>query len=164
MSKYYAVIFRTILFACLGVVAVQMARFDARLSGIDREYEQLAAIRQAQEYAQPIVQLSEQLAAENATFTQVINRARTLLRDKDSELAASREALQQAVASLREQAEDFYAVQEQLKLALERVSQLQAEGTKLRELLREQQRLIEELRQRLDETTSQQHDVCATVL
>ena len=61
------------------------------------------AIADAQDYAGPLVALSEQLASENAMFTQVVDRARDTVTAKELELVQTREALNSAIELLQEQ-------------------------------------------------------------
>lgn len=61
------------------------------------------ATADAQDFAMPLVALSEQLARENAMFTQVIDRARDIVTEKEIELAATKDALNSSIELLQEQ-------------------------------------------------------------
>jgi hypothetical protein len=81
----------------------RVARYDNAQARVEREFEVVVATREAQEYAAPIVQLSEQLASENAMFTEVIDRARALVIDKEAELTQTKEALKDSIELLQDQ-------------------------------------------------------------
>jgi len=81
----------------------QVARFNNAQARAEREFEVMVATREAQEYAAPLVALSEQLASENAMFTKVVDRARDIVVEKDIELAQTREALKDAIELLQDQ-------------------------------------------------------------
>lgn len=61
------------------------------------------SIADAQDFAMPLVVLSEQLARENAMFTKIIDRARDTVASKDIELVSTKEALTSSVELLQEQ-------------------------------------------------------------
>ncbi len=63
----------------------------------------VAAIADAQDFAAPLVSLSEQLARENAMFTQVIDRARDIVTAKEIELVQTKESLNSSIELLQEQ-------------------------------------------------------------
>lgn len=82
-----------------------MAHIDNEsfLSRVRDAETNVAAVADAQDFARPLVGLSEQLARENAMFTQVIDRARDIVTAKDIELAETKEALNSSIELLQEQ-------------------------------------------------------------
>lgn len=99
---------KTTLIACLlafalgwtVVIEYERATF---LVSVNNAQASIDAIADAQNFAMPLIALSEQLARENAMFTQVIDRARDLVRTKETELVQTKEALNSSVELLQEQ-------------------------------------------------------------
>ncbi len=79
---------------------IDRVKFVARVRDAETN---VAAIADAQDFAAPLVALSEQLARENAMFTQVIDRARDLVTAKEIELAQTKESLHSSIELLQEQ-------------------------------------------------------------
>lgn len=79
---------------------IDRTMFVARVSNAQANVD---AIADAQDFAMPLVALSEQLARENAMFTQVIDRARDIVKAKEIELSLARESLNSSIELLQEQ-------------------------------------------------------------
>lgn len=98
-----AVVLLVVMLVVLGQIkALEKTQRDDR-ARINSAMACVEATREAQEYAAPLIALSEQLAHENAMFTEVIDRARTLVQERDVELAQTKEALSDAVKLLQGQ-------------------------------------------------------------
>jgi len=78
---------------------------DARQQ-VEREMARIHATKQAQEYAGPVIALSEQLAAENAMFSGIVEKARALIVVRTDELNRTKDALNHSVGLLRDQIEE----------------------------------------------------------
>jgi HAMP domain-containing protein len=102
-----------LLSAMLGWVVVSEINRTARLAEltnarqqVEREMDRIRATKQAQKYAEPIIALSEQLAAENAMFSTIVEKARALVTARTDELNRTKEALNHSVGLLRDQIEE----------------------------------------------------------
>ncbi len=82
------------------IAEIDRAKFVARVGDAQAKVDAIAA---AQDFAMPLVELSEQLARENAMFTQVIDRARDIVTAKEIELAQVKESLHSSIELLQEQ-------------------------------------------------------------
>jgi len=72
----------------------------------ERELVMVESLRGAQQYATPVLEMAAQLAEENAMFTEVIDRARDLVREKEEELARTKQALSDSIELLQDQIEE----------------------------------------------------------
>jgi uncharacterized coiled-coil DUF342 family protein len=97
----------------LGWVVVSEVNRTARLAEltdarqqVEREMERIRATKQAQEYAGPVIALSEQLAAENAMFSGIVEKARALVAARTDELNRTKDALNHSVKLLRDQIDE----------------------------------------------------------
>ena len=104
----------------------RFAVYNNAQANAEREYEVLVATRVAQEYADPLVCLAEQLASENAMFTEVIDRARSIVADKTVELAQTKEALSDSIELLQEQIAENNRYIDQIQELEHLVNQLMA--------------------------------------
>jgi len=84
----------------------QLATLTSAYAQIDRETARIESVKEAQEYAEPIVALAEQLGRENVMFSASIDRARKLLIERTEELEQTREALSHSVQLLQDQIDE----------------------------------------------------------
>ncbi len=73
------------------------------LSRLNNAAANVDAIADAQDFAMPLIGLSEQLACENAMFTEVIDRARDIVTTKELELVLIKESLNSSIELLQDQ-------------------------------------------------------------
>lgn len=91
-----------------------------------REAGRIEATKEAQEYAAPLVALSEQLANENAMFTEILDRARAAVNAKNVELTQTKEALNESIEMLKEQIDENNVCIDRIRQLEDFVSQLMA--------------------------------------
>jgi len=84
----------------------QLATVTSARAQIDQEMVRIKSVKEAQEYAEPIVALAEQLGRENIMFSASIDRARKLLIERTEELKQTREALSHSVQLLQDQIDE----------------------------------------------------------
>jgi hypothetical protein len=108
-TLYHATI-ALLLSVMLGWVVVSEINRSVRLAEVmdarqqvEREMTRIRATKQAQEYAGPVIALSEQLAAENAMFSGIVEKARALVTARTDELNRTKDALNHSVGLLRDQ-------------------------------------------------------------
>jgi chromosome segregation ATPase len=89
--------------ALLGWSIMSEIQQEKLLSRLNDAEANVDAIADAQDFAMPLIGLSEQLARENAMFTQVIDRARDIVTAKDLELVQTKESLNSSIELLQEQ-------------------------------------------------------------
>jgi len=111
-TLYHATV-ALLLSVMLGWVVVSEINRSARLAEVtdarqqvEREMARIRATKQAQEYAGPVIALSEQLAAENAMFSGIIEKARASVMACTDELNRTKDALNHSVELLRDQIEE----------------------------------------------------------
>jgi len=113
MRMLYHAVTALLLSGMLGWVVVnetirqtQLATLTSAYAQIDRETARIESVKEAQEYAEPIVALAEQLGRENVMFSASIDRARKLLIERTEELEQTREALSHSVQLLQDQIDE----------------------------------------------------------
>lgn len=84
----------------------QLAEIRSAQQQVEREMERIEAVKTAQEHAEPVLRLAEQLARENAMFNSVVEKARQIVVKKSDELERTKEALSHSVELLKEQIEE----------------------------------------------------------
>jgi hypothetical protein len=89
------------------------------------------AIADAQDFSMPLIGLSEQLARENAMFTEVIDRARDIVTTKELELAQTKESLNSSIELLQEQIVENNRCVDEIRSLEDRVRMLQRTVDKL---------------------------------
>lgn len=85
---------------------MQLAEINDAQQCIEREMKQVEAVKVAQERAEPLIRLAEQLAHENAMFNSILEKARQTVKMQADELEQTKEALNHAIDLLKEQIEE----------------------------------------------------------